>query len=473
MSEIVQHNRDCEFGRKHRFAGIRDYHDFAHQVPIADYESYRPAIAHLLDGKTQILTREAILRFEQTGGSTGGGKWIPCTAALYDAFQRGILPWLGNLLRQRPGAFSGRLFFVISPLTRQQTHTPTGIPLGAGNDLDYFPAPIRQYLTEKILFFPELLAAQSATDWQWHCARRLLATENLSFISLWSPTLLLAILHTLHEAQDSLLASLQNYERRKILAQTLNKPTPDYHRIWPQLDTISCWDSHTAHAPAQTLRTLFPHVHLQGKGLLATEGITTIPYREHSYPLLALNSHFYEFASSDGEIYRAHELQQDQEYRLILTTQGGLYRYDTGDRLRVGGFEENTPRLAFIGREHLISDLCGEKLSEAFVHNAMISVDPQLAHSALLQGVSGEKPHYRLIVNATDSRTLDDSLLSALDHALQKNPQYHYARRIGQLHSLRALKVTNITHYAEQWHGAQQRLSTRKIPLLLPVDGLS
>ena len=175
-------------------------------------------------------------------------------------------------------AFSGCLYFIISPAARSRSHTAGGIPIGTGNDLNYLGSALAQRIAPQILHQPQLAQAQSPADWQIRTATLLAQSPSLSLISAWSPTLLLNIVHTLHQQQDTILRHIPDAHRRRTLAQALAPAIPRTQQIWTQLDTISCWDSHTAAAPADQLRQLFPHAHLQGKGLLATEGITTLPF---------------------------------------------------------------------------------------------------------------------------------------------------------------------------------------------------
>jgi hypothetical protein len=110
-------------------------------------------------------------------------------------------------------------------------------------------------------------------------------------------------------------------------------------------------------------------VRIQPKGLIATEGIISIPFGQH-WPL-AVTSHFLEFVASDGQVLRAHELERGNTYEVCLTTSGGLYRYRLNDLIRVDGFAENTPSIRFVAKTGQISDHFGEKLSEAFVYTAI------------------------------------------------------------------------------------------------------
>ena len=128
LADILHRNRDCAFGREHRFAELKDYGDFVRALPVCRYEDFSPSIGQIAAGRSGILTAEAISNFEETGGSSGGAKLIPYTDGLYAAFRRAVLPWLADLQRQRPQALAGRLFLVISPLTRSRDKTEGGIP---------------------------------------------------------------------------------------------------------------------------------------------------------------------------------------------------------------------------------------------------------------------------------------------------------------------------------------------------------
>ena len=464
LRTILRSNQHSQFGQQHHFAQIRSPEDYAQRVPIQSYDTLAPSIARHADGETNILTSSPVIQFEETGGSTAGAKLIPYTAPLLTAFQHGIHAWFADLIAQRPHAFSGCLYFIISPATRSRSHTAGGIPIGTGNDLNYLGSALAEHIAPQTLYHPRLAEQQSPESWQIRTAALLAQSPNLSLISAWSPTLLLNIIHTLHQQQDRILSQIPDAARRRTLAQALAPAVPNTQKIWARLDTISCWDSHTAAAPAAQLRQLFPHAHLQGKGLLATEGITTLPFSGCLLP--ALTSHYYEFADEHGQIRPLHQLQHGNRYRLILTTQGGLYRYDTQDWLLVQASPHaNVPSLHFIGRSSLTSDLVGEKLTEAFVAHAIPQALAPFSGCLFLQGSTTPQPHYILWHEPTF--TPSENALAALNTALCANPQYHYAQQIGQLGNLTARPHPQLLAYASQ-HAPSRVLGTQKIPMLLP-----
>ena len=59
---------------------------------------------------------------------------------------------------------------------------------------------------------------------------------------------------------------------------------------------------------------------------------------------------------------QAHQLETGGRYYLILTTSGGLYRYDINDVIVVEGWYEKTPLIAFLRRGQDMVNITGEKL---------------------------------------------------------------------------------------------------------------
>jgi hypothetical protein len=79
----------------------------------------------------------------------------------------------------------------------------------------------------------------------------------------------------------------------------------------------------------------------------------------------------------------------------------------------------------------LVSDMVGEKLEEAFVASALA----QLPVAARLVAREIPSPHYELWLDV-ESRSQVESWSDQVEVALRRNPQYAYARRIGQLSAL-------------------------------------
>ena len=148
----------------------------------------------------------------------------------------------------------------------------------------------------------------------------------------------------------------------------------------------------------------------------------------------ALHSHWLEFIDGNGEAKLVHELEQNSEYQVLMTTGGGLWRYRLGDRVRVDGRAGNTPRLLFPGRCDDVCDLRGEKLSSGFVSEVLTRLGMHFHMLAPCR--PADPPHYILFSELEADAT-------AVDAALRENPHYAYARDAGQLGMVRVFRVTD------------------------------
>ena len=471
LLKMINQNRDTWYGTKHRFATIRDIKDFQQAVPLSTYDTYRTAIDDIARGNEHVLTKERVELFEPTGGTSTGEKLIPYTASLHHSFQKALEVWIWNLFLNRPQVRSGRAYWSISPLANYGRTTESGIPIGFNHDAAYL-GNLQRWLVQKTMAVPGEIAMCSTVEYtQYATLFFLLRTVDLSLISVWSPTFLTALLQLVWNNWERLTYDIEHgkischvpEEECQLNRQTY-KPLPeraDYLRhvftnaadvsecirfIWPTLALVSCWTDGPSRSYANRLQQLIPGVEIQGKGLLATEAFVTIPLISQPAPALAIRSNFYEFQPVDSRnntVFMADELQIGKQYRVVVTTPGGLYRYQMEDQVKVVGFSEETPLLEFIGKSDDTSDLVGEKLSAAHVSQALqeafqfTNLSPTFSQ---LQALSSDLPRYTLRLvepMIENNQTLQTALLQALESKLQENPGYKYARSLGQLQELR------------------------------------
>ena len=67
---------------------------------------------------------------------------------------------------------------------------------------------------------------------------------------------------------------------------------------------------------------------------------------------------------------------------MVISTGGGLYRYQLHDLIQVVGYLGTCPLLKFVGKESYISDWFGEKLNERHVRQTLDQVQKGLARAA-------------------------------------------------------------------------------------------
>jgi len=76
---LINRGKDTFFGRDHNFQEITSYKDFVKNVPVREYEGIRPYIERVKKGEINILWPGQPVYFALTSGTTSGSKYIPIT----------------------------------------------------------------------------------------------------------------------------------------------------------------------------------------------------------------------------------------------------------------------------------------------------------------------------------------------------------------------------------------------------------
>lgn len=421
LKELLLKNADTVYGRKYGFDTIRSYRDFTRLVPLTEYEDYEPYIDRMCRGERDVLTAEEILLFELTSGSSGGKKLIPYTPSLKQEFQRGIRPWLYDIYDKIEGVSEGRSYWSITPVTAEKQYAPCGIPIGFEEDAEYFGRLEKGIMGMLFAVGSEVKFVSDMQDFYRRTSSRLLNCEELSLISVWNPTFLTILCDFMADhAQE--LARMLPPRRRALFREAVRGNRFD--RLFPKLKLISCWADGSAADYVEAVRKRFPSVYIEPKGLLATECFTSFPLAGEEGSRLSIYSHFFEFRSlADNQIYPAHKLQKG-EYELIVTTGGGFYRYCIGDIIEVlETYRNRPPRIRFLRRKGVACDLFGEKLTEGFVHRALLA----LGIGEYFGLLAPEGNRYCLYTTA--EHITEDML----DKALRESYHYDYCRSLNQL----------------------------------------
>ncbi len=460
LSQLLKRNATSAYGQQHGFASIRSVREYQHRVPIAAYDGVAPWVDRIRSGEPQVLCSERVLMFEKSSGSASAAKYIPYTHSLRAQFHAALAPWITDMYRAFPGLDRGCAYWLVTPLSRRQEITPSGIPVGFESDTEYFGVVCRWILGRTMAIPPELARVLDLESCFYLTLRFLLQARSLTFISVWNPSFLLILLDKLYEYGDRLVHDLRSgganapepipsavrvplvrrHQQAEKLRAMLHRGRIDANVLWPELRLISCWTSAGSSAIVPEIQERFPGVAIQGKGLLATEGVVSIPIETYGGCVAAVTSHFLEFLDqSSGDCQLVSELQEGGEYSVLLTTGGGLWRYKLGDRVRVKGFAERTPMLEFLGNEDCVCDLRGEKLNAIFVARTMAEFEScRAARFAMLAPSEAIIPGYVLFL---EGAVCEPDLALRLDERLRANPHYAYCRRIGQLGGLRVFRI--------------------------------
>lgn len=475
LERIVASNRNTTFASPYHFASIRSAESFQRRVPLSTYDAYAPYLQDIAAGKNNILTADRVELLEPTSGTSSGEKWIPYTASLRAEFQRAVAAWIADAMSQCPGIRRGRAYWSISPARNRPRRTEGGVPIGFDSDAAYLSRWQRPVVERLLVTPPGVASLNDVEAFRYSTLFHLVAAADLSLISIWSPTFLTVLLapfeawsdrigHDLRRGELSLkdpAAPASAAEVRLGLAQRLRRADEfreitrgsgplheKLRRIWPRLALISCWADAAAAAYLPALQSLFPAVAVQAKGLLATEACVSFPLWDRPGAALALRSHFFEFrpwsgkpTEEDSDIRLAHELEAGRRYEVIVTTGGGLYRYQLRDVIEVTGFENQCPLMRLVGRSDRVSDLVGEKLGEPHVQevlNRVFAAHRLAPRFAMVAPETGDAPCYRLYLqgNFEQLTATQFDLAREVEEGLRSNPYYRSAVELGQLRPL-------------------------------------
>jgi hypothetical protein len=450
---------------------VRTARELQDAVPVGGPDSVAPWVDAMLRGEHDQLTFAPPLRFELSGGSSGPSKHVPMTRALLSEFHRALAPWLFDLLTARPALRRGPSYWSISPIGARGGRSPGGLPIGSASDASYFPALLRP-VVELLLAVPgEVAGLPDVESCRYVTLRCLLERAEVAFLSVWNPSFLSLLLDAVDQGWERLAEDLEEgtcrpptaegrlpaglrFGKAPLAAARLRSlyakgARPTAKALFPRLALVSCWTDADAGRALPALVSRLGGVEVQGKGLLATEGVVTFPLFDAPAPVLAVRSHFFEFldvASPDARPLLAHQLSLGQSYEVLLSTSGGFLRYRLGDRVRVEGFHRQAPCLRFLGRADAVVDLVGEKLSADWASRALTESLRELAleggvQFAMLGPEWSAPPAYHLFVDGPVGDEALTRLARALEARLSSGHAYGYARRLGQLGAVQAVRV--------------------------------
>jgi hypothetical protein len=417
--------------------------EFRAAVPVVAYDELAPYVARVARGERDVLSTDPTTMLERSGGSTATTKLVPYGRGLFAAFARATSPWLFDLQRRFPRTRAGRSYWSVSHAVRKAERTEGGVPIGLEDDSAYLGA-VGRFVVGKLFAVPPAVAKLPSYDaWQEATLLALLEAEDLALVSVWSPTFLTALLEAAarrwHELRPKLSPS-----RRAALGDGFEPA-----RAWPKLALLSSWADGSARTYVPALRAAFPGVPLQPKGLLATEGVISVPYgpaSEHG-AVAAVRSHVLEFLpvrddeSTERDAIGVGDLEEGRRYSPVFSAENGFLRYHLRDVVRCVGRLHRAPLLRFEGKLDRTSDLCGEKVTEAQAAHAV-------AHARAATGASPafamlvpvpEPAHYALLLEGAGEASA--AFAEAVEGYLATGHHYAYARGVGQLGALRSVAV--------------------------------
>ncbi|HKY06900.1 MAG TPA: GH3 auxin-responsive promoter family protein, partial [Candidatus Binatia bacterium] len=376
LRKIIARNRRTCFGRDHGFNAIVSLNDYRNQVAVGDYEHLRPYVERAQNGEPAVLTAERVVTFTTTSGSTGQPKFIPVTKTSRRNHRQLTRFWYHRAHLDHPDLFSGKLLGVVSPAVEGKT--AGGIPFGAASGLLYQSSP--SWIQNSYALPYEVCEVKDSAA-KYYLTMRLAMEYDISFCGTPNPSTILKLVESADLNKDSIIKDIRDggisaeYDlppalRAKLTSRLAKNPgrarrlesvikydgTLRPREYWPRLQLIGCWKGGTVGVRLKEFARWFSdRTPVRDLGYMASEAQMTLPISdEGSAGILAIAENFYEFipesviGSEIPTLLTCAELQEGSSYYPILTTPGGLYRYDINDVVRVAGFYNRTPLIEFV-----------------------------------------------------------------------------------------------------------------------------
>jgi len=472
----LRRNAPSAFGRDHGFGEIRTVNDFRRRVPVTDYAYYRAYIERLKQGEIGAMfgPQTKVLMLALTSGTTDKCKFVPITGEFFDEYRHGWNLWGLGVYRDHLDLLRKKTLKLGS--NWRQFHTEGGIPCGAISGLVAETAP---WVARDRFVLPSSVYGIDDPFLKHYTALRLsLANPQVGMVGTANPSTLIEFARLADARRESLIRDIcdgslereadlpavvrealqphirrRNHARARELEQIVARTGTLYPRdIWPQLSVVAVWTGGSVSVYLPQLPRYYGDAVLRDHGLNASEARMTLPLQDQSSAgIIEFMHHFFEFIpvgehdSPHPVVLEAHELEEGQDYYILLTTSAGLYRYDIHDVVRCVGFQGEAPLLTFLNKGAHFSSITGEKLSEFQVLSAVRQAfaDLQLAVVEFsVAPVMRDRPGYVLLLEETLDEAQWDKLAARVDeHLHQLNCEYAEKRRTGRLEPLTIRRV--------------------------------
>ena len=340
LQDLISYAKKTKVGYQYDFNSIRTYEQFNQRVPIITYEDIAEDIKDSRNGEDNIFWPTPIKWYAKSSGTTHAkSKFIPVSVeSLEDCHYKAGKDMLSLYINNNPEA---------------QLFTGKSLRLGGSQEL---------YRNEKS-YFGDLSAIITDNLPLWAEINTTPSLE-VSLMSEWEAKLNAIIEETSKENVTSLIG-VPSWMLVLINKLMQANGQAELSRIWPNIEVY--FHGGVSFRPYKSqFDELFAQHNLQYYEIYnASEGFFAIQDLNGSDELLLMLDYgiFYEFipfGQPDSSIIPLASVELGVNYNLVITTNGGLWRYKIGDVVR---FTSLSPyRIQISGRTKHFINTFGEEL---------------------------------------------------------------------------------------------------------------
>ncbi len=306
-----------EWGQKYDYSSIHSIQEYQERVPLQSYEDILPYIERLRKGESNLLWPGEVKWFAKSSGTTSTkSKFIPVTnESLEDCHYRGARDILAIYTSNRPDTkiFSGK-----------------GLILGGSHRINNFNndslyGDLSAILLENAPFWVDLIKAPKTKialleDFEEKLAQitRLTVKENVTNLSGVPSWFIVLIKQILEYTGKSDLSEVWPGLEVFFHGGTSFAPYRDQFRDYISSDSMQYMETYNA-----------------SEGFF---GLQDDPAKNDMLLMLDLGI-FYEFIPADmvdqqdPPVYTIGEVRENESYAIVISTNGGLWRYIIGDTI--------------------------------------------------------------------------------------------------------------------------------------------
>ena len=473
LLQIMDENKDTEYGKKIGFKDVHSIEDFQRIVPLSTYDTYDNYVERMLDGEENLMMARKCKRYCSSSGSVGKPKVLPKSGKdLWNMQCMGFAATpacAARWFKQKGMKFPKQIGPVAVILT--------GHPMkdgkmcnGAGQVPFTYLKPISKFFmtTPNDFMYPE---NEDAVDSTYFHLRFALQRRDLTFLGSMVVTLLTTMFDYLEKNWELICNDIEkgtidpSIKCPPELREKWNKKfkpmperaaeirrecakgfdTPIAKRIWPDFVWSYGMVGSNLAFYVEKLRKHIGDAPIHNMGYAAAEGYMAMPVEldVNDYVLLP-RSIFFEFIPiDDPECERPltmKEIEVGKEYELVVTNFSGLYRYQIEDVVRVTGFYNKTPKIEFLYRNNLAMNIANEKTTTQMVDWAAAKAQEQVGVKFKGYSFYADTAHdpVRYMLLAEPEEKLSEEKIKEFEKALdewlnESNEKYFKYRRWGMI----------------------------------------
>jgi hypothetical protein len=455
LNRLIESAKQTEWGIAYDYKSIDSYQTFAARVPLQTYDDCKPYIERMVAGEKNILWPGNTQWFAKSSGTTNDkSKFIPVTKEiLRRTHYLGGLDCTTLYLENNPNS----RFFRGKGLILGGSHEPSA--LNSKSNCGDLSAVLLQNLSPLI----DLIRAPS---------------KKIILMGEWESKIKAIVASTKHKNINS-LSGVPSWMLVLIKAVLKETGKESLAEVWPNLEVF--FHGGVSFDPyREQYKALIPSDDMHYMETYnASEGFFAIQNDLTDKGMLLMLDYgvFYEFIPiqdvglESPRVIPLIEVELDQVYAMVISTLGGLWRYQIGDTVR---FTSIAPyKIVIAGRTKHFINAFGEEL---MVDNA----DKALASTCFATGakvkeytaaplfmLNKAKGKHQWVIEFEQSPPSLEEFASLLDQELQQLNSDYEAKRYKEI-SLQPLAISTVpegTFY--QWLKEKGKLGGQhKIPRL-------